>query len=58
MVRLTRKENSTNAKKTSILRLLSVPARYIKRKIKTIYEKISKKRAKKKQIMKYIMKKI
>ena len=47
MVRLTRKENSTNAKKTSILRLLSVPARYIKRKIKTIYEKISKKRAKK-----------
>ena len=35
-------------KKTSFLRLLRAPTRYIKRKIKSIYEKISKERTKKK----------
>ena len=32
MVNLTRKKNSPNTKKLGILRLLSAPARYIKRK--------------------------
>ena len=57
MVRLTRNDkNSTNAKKRSILRLLSAPARYIKHKVKSIYKKLVKKEPKK-LIMKYIMKK-
>ena len=39
MVRLTRSNKScTNAKKRGILRLLSAPARYIKRKVKSIYK--------------------
>ena len=57
MVRLTRSnKSSTNAKKRGILRLLSAPARYIKRKVKSIYKKLVKKEPKK-LIMKYIMKK-
>ena len=49
MVRLTRSiKNSTNAKKRGILRLLSsAPARYIKRKVNSIYEKLVKKEPKK-----------
>ena len=46
MVKLTRKENNTNAKKRSILRLLSAPAKYIKRKVKSIYKKLVKKEPK------------
>ena len=57
MVRLTRSnKSSTNAKKRGILRLLSAPARYIKRKVKSIYQ-ILVKRNRKKLISKYIMKK-
>ena len=49
MVRLTRNtKNSTNAKKRSILRLLSAPAKYIKSKVKSIYKKLLKKGTKKK----------
>ena len=49
MVRLTRSnKSSTNAKKRGILRLLSAPARYIKRKVKSIYKKLVKKEPKKK----------
>ena len=48
MVRLTRKVNIINTKKKrGILRLLSVPGRYIKGKVKSIYRKLVKKRAKK-----------
>ena len=48
MARLTRNKNNTNAKKRGILRLLSAPARYIKRKVKSIYKKLVKKEPKKK----------
>ena len=34
-----RKKNSTNTKERGNLRLLSAPARYIKRKIKSVYRK-------------------
>ena len=47
MVILTRKVNIINTKKRGILRLLSVPGRYIKGKVKSIYRKLVKKRAKK-----------
>ena len=48
MVRLIRSiKNSTNAKKRGILRLLNAPARYIKHKVKSIYEKLVKKELKK-----------
>ena len=43
MVKLTRKEKNTNTKRRSILRLLSVPAIYIKRKVNSIYKKLVKK---------------
>ena len=57
MVRLTRSnKSSTNAKKRGILRLLSAPARYIKRKVMSVYRKLVKKQPKK-LIKKYIMKK-
>ena len=46
-VKLTRKENNTNAKKKDILRLLSAPARYIKCKVKGISKKLMKKEPKK-----------
>ena len=39
MVSLTRIKNSTNTKERGNLRLLSAPARYIKRKIKSVYRK-------------------
>ena len=42
-----RTENSTNAKKRGILRLLSAPTRYIKSKVKSIYKKLVKKEPKK-----------
>ena len=47
MVKLARKENSTNVEKRGILGLLSVPARYINRKVKNIFEKLVKKEPKK-----------
>ena len=47
MVRLTKKKNNTNAKKRSILRLLSAPVRYIKHKINSIYKELMKKEPKK-----------
>ena len=51
MVRLTKikkgSNTSSNAKKRDILRLLSAPARYVKRKIVSAYEKIAKKEPKK-----------
>ena len=48
MVKLTRSnKNSTNVKKRGILRILSAPARYIKRKVKSIYKKLVKKNKKK-----------
>ena len=47
MAKLSKRKNNTNAKKTGILRVLTAPVRYIKCKIRTIYEKISKKRTKK-----------
>ena len=47
MVNLTRKKSSTNTKKRGILRLLSAPARYIKRKVKSVYRKLVKKQPKK-----------
>ena len=44
MVRITRSnKNSTNVKKRGISRLLSAPARYIKCKIKSLYQKLVKK---------------
>ena len=55
MVRLTKStKNSTNAKKTGILRLLSAPAGYIKHKVQSTYKKLIKK---KKEPKKLIMKK-
>ena len=47
MIRITRKKNNTNAKKRGILRLLSSPARCIKHKVKSIFEKLVKKEPKK-----------
>ena len=51
MVRLTRikkgTNNSANVKKRGILRLLSAPARYVKRKIVSAYKKLVKKEQKK-----------
>ena len=47
MAKLTRKENNINAKKRSILRLLSAPARYISCKVESIYKKLMKKELKK-----------
>ena len=51
MVRFNRIEKGTNtssnAKKRAILRLLSAPARYVKRKIVSIYKKSAKKEPKK-----------
>ena len=47
MAKLTRKENNINAKKRSILRLLSAPARYISCKVESIYKKLMKKEFKK-----------
>ena len=47
MIRLTKKKNNTNAKKRSILRLLSAPVRYIKHKINSIYKELMKKEPKK-----------
>ena len=43
MVRRTRNVNKTNAKKRGILRLLSAPGRYIKRKVKSFHRKLVKK---------------
>ena len=63
MVRFTRIKKDTNtntnnnAKKRGILRLLSAPARYVKHKIVSAYNKLVKKQPKKLK-MKYIMKKI
>ena len=60
MVRLIKSnKNSTNAKKKKpgILRVLTAPARCIKRKVVTIYKELVKKEPKK-LIMKFIMKKI
>ena len=57
MVNLIRKKNRTNTKERDILRLLSAAARYIKRKVKSVYRKFLEKQPKK-LIMKYIMKKI
>ena len=42
MVKFTRKEENTNTKIRSILRLLSAPTRYIKRKLNGIYKKLVK----------------
>ena len=42
MMKLTGKENNTNTEKRGVLRLLSAPARYISRKVKSIYKKIMK----------------
>ena len=47
MIRLTKKKNNTNAKKRSILRLLSAPVRYIKLKINSTYKELIKKEPKK-----------
>ena len=47
MVNLTRNKNNTKAKKRSILRVLSAPVRYIKRKVKSVHKKLMKKRTKK-----------
>ena len=59
MARPTRNnKNNDNAQKGGILRLLSATTRYIKRKEKSIYKKISEKEPKTKLITKYIMKKI
>ena len=44
MARIIKKENTT---KRTILRLLSAPARYIKRKLGSIYKKLTKKEPKK-----------
>ena len=51
-MRLTRKENNTNTKKErDILRLLSAPGRYVKRKVSSIYRKLVEKEPKK--LLKY-----
>ena len=50
MVKLTRKENNTNTKKEAFYDYylwLSVPGRYISRKVKSIYKKLMKKEPKK-----------
>ena len=51
MVKLTRikkiTNTSSNAKKRGILRLLSAPVRYVKRKIESVYKKLVKKEPKK-----------
>ena len=47
MVKLTRKKNNTNAKIRSISGLLSALDRYIKHKVKSIYNKLKKKEPKK-----------
>ena len=47
MVKLTRKENSTNTKKKGILRLLIALFRYISRKVRAFYKKLTKKEQKK-----------
>ena len=56
MVNITRNKKRTDAKKEKYLRVLSVPVRYIKSKVKSVYRKIAKN--KKKPIMRYIMKNI
>ena len=40
MVNITRNKKRTNAKKRSILRILSPPVRYIKSKVKSVYKKL------------------
>ena len=58
MVRLIKsRKNSTNTKKRGILSILSAPARYIKRKVMSIYKKLVKKEPKKAIMKKSIMKK-
>ena len=55
MVNITRNKKRTNAKKRSILRVVSAPVIYIENKVKSVYKKLVKKP--KKLITKYIMKK-
>ena len=57
MVNITRNKKRTNAKKRSILVILSAPVRYIKSKVKSVYKNLVKKKTQKKTMMKYIMKK-
>ena len=45
MVKLARNENNINTKKRGIMGLLSVPARYIGHKVKSIYRKLMKKKS-------------
>ena len=47
MVRLTRIKKGTNAKKRGLLRLLSDPVRYVKRKIESAYKRLVKKEPRK-----------
>ena len=47
MVRLTGIKKSTNAKKRGLLRLLSDPVRYVKRKIESAYKRLVKKEPRK-----------
>ena len=42
MVNITRNKKRTDAKKEKYLRVLSVPVRYIKSKVKSVYRKIAK----------------
>ena len=42
MVNITRNKKPTNAKKRSILRVLSAPVRYIKSEVKSVYKKLVK----------------
>ena len=42
MVNITRNKKCTNAKKRSIVRVLSAPVRYIKSKVKSVYKKLVK----------------
>ena len=58
MVNITRNKKRTNAKKKKYLRVLSVPLRYIKSKVKSVYRKIAKNKTKKTLIMRNIMKNI
>ena len=46
MVNITRNKKRTNAKKRSILMILSAPVRYIKSKVKSVYKKFVKKKPK------------
>ena len=55
MVNITRNKKRNNAKKRSILRVVSAPVIYIESKVKSVYKKLVKKP--KKLITKYIMKK-